>query len=183
MTHQGQDRFLLYILIGIAALMALAVGLLATRQAVPAYGPEDTPVGVAQNYATALILNDFDRAFRYVAGPPGVQVEDAANVPAGLPDQAHFRLFFMTEARGQFANTGLQVGDVLYQTADTAVVNVTMVRTSESLFRSASRDAQQMQLQLQNGSWKITLAPYPFWNYAWASPKFPSKIIPSPVNP
>jgi hypothetical protein len=176
MNARRPDRFLLFILIGIAVLVLLALGLYFTRQSAPTYVPEDTPAGVAQNFATALSLKDYERAFGYVAGPPGVQVSEPSKGQAGLPDLAHFREFYLTEVRDQFTNTGLQVEDGQVQSADSAFVNVTILRTSGSLFNSVSRQSEQVRLVRQNGAWKITQAPYPFWNYAWAVvPAAPAK--------
>jgi len=178
-----QDRFLLAILAGITLLVLAAVGMYLTRQSGPVYGPEDTPDGVVQNFTTALILKDFDRAFGYVAGPPGLQTSDSFDKQPGLPDLAHFRNFFLIESGNQLDNTGLQIGDFKFQNADTALVSVTVLRTSGSLFNSVSRETQTVQLARKNGAWKITRGAYPFWNYAWAAPLVPGKTVPIPAVP
>ena len=157
-----QDRFLLLILGGIVVVVALALGLFFARQAGPVYGPEDTPQGVLQNYIVALSRGELDRAFRYVAGPPGTQ-------SSNVPNLADFRQFFLTEVSGQLPNTGLQIGQVVFQEADTITLSVTVLHTSGSLFDSVGREMQQVQLVRQAGAWKITQAPYPFWSYAWQS--------------
>lgn len=177
------DRFLLSILGGIGLLVLLALGVFFTRQTTPTYVSEDTPVGVVQNFSTALVLKEYERAFGYVAGPPGVQLTDKSTAQPGLPDLAHFRQFYLTEARDQLTNTGLQIGETTYQTADLAYVSATVLRTSGGLFDSVYRQSEQVLLVRQNGAWKISQAPYPFWNYAWAGPVGSSKISPAPVSP
>jgi|GEM_PF-148743 len=178
-----QDRFLLGILAGIVVLVLAALVMYLTRQTGPVYGPEDTPAGVVQNFTTALVLKDYERAFGYVAGPPGVQTSASSDKQPGLPDLAHFSSFFLIESGNQLDNTGLQVGEVQFQNTDTALVSVTVLRTSGSLFNSVSRETQQVELARQNGAWKITRGAYPFWNYAWAAPLVPGKTIPVPAVP
>lgn len=174
-----QDRFLLAILAGIAALVALALILFFARQAAPAYGPGDTPQGVIQNYMTAISLKDYPRAFGYVAGPPAAN----PNQSPGLPDADLFRQFFLTEANNQLPNTGLQIGETSFPGDNLASVSVTILHTSGSLFNSVGREAQQFQLARQNGAWKITQGPYPFWNYSWSANLPVAKPVPAPLSP
>ena len=173
-----QDRFLLSILAGIAVLVALALILFFARQAGPAYGLEDTPQGVIQNYMTALSLKDYTRAFGYVAGPPTFD----PNQSPGLPDAVQFRQFFLVEANNQLSNTGLQIGETSFTGDNLATLAVTLLHTSGSLFNSVGREAQQFQLARRNGAWKITQAPYPFWNYSWSVQPV-AKPIPAPPSP
>jgi hypothetical protein len=174
-----QDRFLLSILAGIVLLVLLSLVLFFVRQGAPAYGPEDTPQGVLQNYVVALTKEDYQRAFGYVAGPPGTA---DPNQSPGLPDFAQFQQFFLVEARGQIANTGLQIGDVHFITADSAAISITVLHTNGSLFNSVSRESQQAQLVRQNGAWKLAQGPYPFWSYAWSAPPL-IHAKPVPPNP
>ena len=173
-----QDRFLLFILAGIAALVALALILFFARQAAPAYGPEDTPQGVIQNYLTALSLKDYNHAFSYVAGPPAAN----PNLSPGLPDSPLFRQFFLAEANNQLANTGLQIGETSFPGENLASVSVNILHTRGSLFNSVGREVQQFLLARQNGAWKITQGPYPFWNYSWSAPSL-DKSIPARPSP
>jgi hypothetical protein len=175
-----QDRFLLSILAGILVLVVLALLLFFIRRGPPTYGPEDSPLGVVSNYAVALSLKDYERAFSYVAGPPGIQVDTVTTSGTpGLPDRDHFRQFFLVEVSSQLPNTGLEVGGVQSQIEENAVVTVTILHTSGGLFDSVGRETQMVQLTRQNGAWKIYNAPYPFWNYAWASPVLRGKPVPA----
>jgi hypothetical protein len=183
-----RDRFLLSILAGIILLVLLALALFLARRGPPAYTTDESPLGVVQNYALAISIKDYDRAFGYIAGPPGVQIEKVtANSPAGLPDLDHFRQFFMIEAGNQLANTGMEIGAVQSQIDNTALVAVTLLHTSGGVFDSVGRETQMVQLVRQNGAWKIAGAPYPFWNYSWPSSsqlreKF-APAVPAPVGP
>jgi hypothetical protein len=175
-----RDRFLLSILAGIILLVVLALALYFSRQGALAYGPEDTPQGVIHNYLVAITLKDYQRAFQDVAGPPATT--DPNQTP-GLPNAALFRQFFVTEIPNQLANTGLQIGDASIS-GDLAIVQVTVVHTSGSLFNSVGREAQQFQLFLQNGAWKIIQGPYPYWNYSWTTNLPVAKPVPArPSNP
>lgn len=174
------DRFLLWILVGILLLVLVSVGLFFARQGSPSYTAADTPQGVLQNYIVALNQGDYARAFSYVAGPPGaVNADDPDKMP-GLPNFEQFQQFFLVENGGQTANTGLQIGTLSNVTADYAIISVTVLRTNGGLFNSVSRESQQVQLVRQNGAWKISQGPYPFWNYGWASPMTRAKPIPAP---
>ena len=63
-----QDRFLLGILIGIGALVVLALALFFTRKDnTLTYGPEDTPEGVVHNYVVAVFQRDYEKAYGYLA--------------------------------------------------------------------------------------------------------------------
>jgi hypothetical protein len=174
-----RDRFLLFILAGIVLLVALALVLFFSRQGALAYGPEDTPQGIVQNYMVAITLKDYDHAFRYVAGPPSTT--DPNQTP-GLPDATHFRQFFVNEAGSQMVNTGLQIGAATVS-GDTATVQVTILHTSGSLFNSVGRESQQFQLTLQGGAWKIIQGPYPFWNYSWSANLPVAKPVPARPSP
>jgi len=171
-----QDRFLLSILGGIVILVLLSLILFFVRQGAPAYGPEDTPQGVLQNYVVALTREDYQRAFGYVGGPPGTT---DPNQSPGLPNFAQFQQFFQVETRGQISNTGLEIGAVSFTANDTAAISVTVLQTNGSLFNSVSRQSQQAQLVRENGAWKLTQGPYPFWSYSWSGPA----AIAKPVSP
>lgn len=67
---KGADKFLILIVVGLLALVALAVGLAVTRSGVVTYQPDDTPDGVTFNYLLALQQADYERAYGYVS--PGI---------------------------------------------------------------------------------------------------------------
>jgi hypothetical protein len=168
-----QDRFLLGILAGIVILVVLSLVIFFARQGSVGYGPEDTPQGVIQNYIIAIGKGDYERAFRYVAGPPSPAGPGLQQV---LPDFNNFKQFFFSGITSQLANTGVQVGESRIN-GDIAVVDVTILQTSGDPFRSIMRQTQQAQLIIKNGTWKINQGPYPFWSYDWSGPQ--GKTIPA----
>ena len=168
-----QDRFLLGILIGIVVLVVLSLVIFFARQGSAGYGLENTPQGVFQNYIIAIGKGDYERAFRYIAGPPS---SAGQGTPVALPDFNQFKQYFLSESASQLVNTGVQVGEGRIN-GDFAVVDVTILQTSGDPFRSIMRQSQLAQLILKNGTWKINQSPYPFWSYDWSAPQ--GKTIPA----
>ena len=62
-----QDKFLTGILIGVGALVVLALVLFFTRQDKEEYLSDDTPEGVAHNYVLAVLNKDYEKAYGYLA--------------------------------------------------------------------------------------------------------------------
>ncbi len=59
-----QDKFLTGILIGVGALILLALGLFFTRQDKREYIADNVPEGVAHNYVLAILNKDYEKATR-----------------------------------------------------------------------------------------------------------------------
>ncbi|HTX92861.1 MAG TPA: hypothetical protein VMC09_16745 [Anaerolineales bacterium] len=146
-----QDRFLIGILIFIGLLVAAAVTLFFIRNQTPAYGPEDSPQGVLYNYAVALQLHDYERAYGYLA--------DQANKPT----LDRFQQAFMTRQLDT-STAALQVGDVQTIDNDQAWVNVTIQYAGNGVFNNGYSNTDRATLVKQNGAWKITYLPYPYWS-------------------
>jgi hypothetical protein len=152
-----QDRFLMGILIFIAALVALALVLFFLRNEKPAYGPEDKPEGVIYNYAVALQLHDYTRAYGYLA--------DKKNKPT----YEAFRQAFLSRML-DISNAALQVGDVQVSENGEAWVNVTIQFSGNGLFNNDWSSLDKGSLVRQNGAWKINSLPNPYWNWDWYQP-------------
>jgi hypothetical protein len=152
-----QDRFLIGILVFIGLLVIAAVGLFFVRNQTPAYGPDDTPKGVLYNYAVALQLHDFERAYGYLA--------DKSNKPT----LEAFRQAYMTRQLDT-STTALQIGEVQTIQNDQAWVNVTVEYAGNGVFNSGWSNPDRATLVKQNGSWKITYLPNPYWGYDWYQP-------------
>jgi len=155
-----QDRFLLGILAGIAALVIVAVALFFARRGTLEYGPEDSPAGVTRNFVVAIKKGDIDRAYGYLA-----EFE-------GKPDVFAFRQTFQQMQASDVAATGVEVGDANID-AERAFVPVSMLRGGGGLFNEVYRDQQSAELALEGGAWKIKAMPYPFWNFSWTPPVKP----------
>jgi len=152
-----QDRFLMGILIFIGLLVVAALVLFFVHNQPPAYGSEDTPKGVLYNYAVALQLHDYQRAYSYLAGKADKPTYDA------------FHQAFISKQLDTSA-TALQIGDVQTQQNGEAWVNVTVEYAGSGVFNSSWSSAGQAVLEQQNGVWKITSLPNPYWGWDWYQP-------------
>jgi len=152
-----QDRFLLGILIFIVVLVVAAVGLFFLRQGDQSYGPDDTPQGVVRNYALAVQKMDIQKAYSYLADQPG------------RPTFENFRNAFLTNQLNT-TNTSLQVGAVNNVSDSEAMVEVVIVFSSGDPFSNPWSNNQNASLVKQNGEWKLTFMPNPYWGWDWFQP-------------
>ena len=152
-----QDRFLIGILIFIGLLVIAALALFFVRNQAPAYGSEDTPTGVLYNYAVALQLHDYQRAYTYLAEKENKPTYDA------------FRQAFLTRQLDTSA-TALQIGDVQTMENNEAWVTVTVQNAGSGIFNSGWSNSSQAVLEQKNGVWKITSLPNPYWGWDWYTP-------------
>jgi hypothetical protein len=152
-----QDRFLMGILIFIGLLVVVALVLFFVRNEKPAYGPEDTPQGVLYNYAVALQLHDYKRAFGYLA------------VKDNQPTYDTFHQAFLTRQLDT-STTALQIGDVQMLEDGEAWVNVTIQYAGNDLFNNGWSSTDKGTLVKQDGAWKITYLANPYWGWDWYQP-------------
>jgi hypothetical protein len=157
-----QDRFLIGILVFIGLLVIAALGLFFVRQEIPVtYRAEDTPSGVVFNFALAVQRQDVERAYGYLADldhKPIQQVFQQA-ILNGTIDPA----------------ASLQVADAVMTGEDTALVMVTIHTMSNGPFDSGWDSTENATLVRQDGAWKITYMPYPYWSFDWFQPTEPVK--------
>jgi hypothetical protein len=159
-----KDRFLIGILIFIAVLVVAAVALFFVRGKTQAYGPEDTPDGVLKNYALAIQNMDYERAYTYLAEQDG------------KPTYATFQQSFLTRQLDT-TNTSLQVGLVHESGTNSAWAEVSVLYAGTGLFDTGWSSNDRAILARQDGAWKITYLPYPYWGWEWYTP------TPMPVKP
>jgi hypothetical protein len=152
-----QDRFLLGILIFIGVLVLLALGLFFLRNETPEYGPEDTPQGVVANYIIALDRREYERAYTYLAEGDY------------KPSYAAFLNAFRSQQLGD-PGTSLQIGEVEMPSGNEAWVSINMIYPGNGLFDSGWTNTDRASLVLQEGAWKITYLPYPWWGWDWYTP-------------
>jgi hypothetical protein len=149
-----QDRFLMGILIGIVALVLIALTIFFARQSKQSYVPEGTPEAVVHNYVLAVLNKDYEKAYGYLA--------DLENKPS----YQEFRQSFATGALNP-SNAGVKIGraDI---TGEDAAVEMSMVYTPGDPFSTGDNNVGSAQLVLQDGAWKISYMPvYILWNFAW----------------
>lgn len=157
-----QDRFLLGILIAIAALVVIALAMFFTRQDQQDYMGENSPEGVIHDYALAVINGDYERAYAYLA--------DARYKPS----YEEFRKAFLYQVVDP-SNTGLEIGEIEVM-GDNAYITVYLLYQPSDPFSSERRSHEVAHLERQNGSWKLLKMPYSFWAYDWYQP------TPKPVD-
>lgn len=155
-----QDRFLIGILLFIAALAAVSLALFFARGEGGEYGPEDTPQGVLRNYALAIQKMDYQRAYGYLA--------EGENKPT----YTAFRSAFLTRQLDP-VNSALQVGKVLAEENGEAIVEVFVLYPSGGLFDTGWSSSDRALLVRQAGAWKIIQLPYPYWGWDWYTPTAP----------
>ena len=152
-----QDRFLMGILAFIVALVLAALVLFLVRNEKPAYETENTPEGVLYNYALALQLHDYTRAYGYLADKDKKPTFDS------------FQHAFLTRQLDT-SNFALQIGNVQMLANGDAWVNVTIQNGGNGLFNNGYSNTDKGTLIRQNGAWKITYLPNPFWGWDWYQP-------------
>ncbi len=149
-----QDRFLVGILVGIGILVVISLALFFMRQEQADYLPDGTPESAVHNYVLALQKRDFQRAYAYL--PEG----------ENKPGLARFQQSFSTQELN-LSGSSVEVGEANIDADGIATVNITVIRTSGGLFTSINREPQLALLKQENGSWKITSIPYPYWGWDW----------------
>ncbi len=150
-----QDKFLLGIVIGIGALVVLALVLFFTRKAnQPVYQAESQPEGVAFNYVLAIRKQDYSKAYGYLSDKEGKpnynQFSQAIMLNNNQTSQA------IVDIRETFVN------------GDSATVEIVVLNTTQDgIFSSGWENKENAILERVDGKWKVTMMPYLFWGYDW----------------
>jgi len=148
-----QDKFLTGILIGIGLLAALALILFFTRQDTRDYIAEDTPEGVAHNYALAILNKDYQKAYTYLADLKY------------KPTYEGFRQSFLNGVISP-DGVGLDIGKAVIH-GDEAEVDLTIYYSYNDPFSSRTGTSDRALLVKQDGVWKVSTMPYYFWDWNW----------------
>jgi hypothetical protein len=144
-----QDRFLIGILAGIALLVVVALVVFFTRQPDKNYLSDDTPEAVVHNYVLAVLNEDYQKAYGYLADKPDKPTLDA----------------FMSDIY-QPANVGVNLGET-HINGDIATVDLAVVYNPSDPFSGRYSNAERATLVKQTDGWKLTSMPYNFWGYNW----------------
>lgn len=150
-----RDRFLISILAGIAIIAILSIVLFVTRSSETRYTGENSPEGIIQDYVLALQKKEFEKAYEFLA-------DDKENEK---PEFDEFREFFITSFES-YSRAGLSVGTSSI-TGDRAFVTVIIQRSYGGPFNEISRMHETVDLEKEDGIWKIRNFPHPFWGYDW----------------
>ena len=157
-----QDRFLLGILLFIIVLVIAAVALFFIRQDTQAYRLDDSPENVIYNYALALQNQDFELAYSYLAEQEN------------RPDYTYFRQAFLSRQLDLSSNA-IRVGEVTSLDESEALVSVTVLYASSGPFAEGWSSTETATLLQQDGQWKISYMPYPYWGWDWYQQAIPVK--------
>ena len=149
-----QDRFLTGILVGIAVLVVIALVVFFLRQNSQSYVSEESPEGVVHNYVLAVLNDDYERAYDYLA--------DLDNKPTF----EQFRDAFITGVVNP-NNAAVDIGNSEISD-ETASVEVALIYNPSDLFSTGYREVQRAILVRQGSAWKLSSMPgYYFWDYNW----------------
>jgi hypothetical protein len=149
-----QDKFLIGILIGIGALILLALALFfARRDGQNDYVTDSTPEGVAHNYVLAVLNKDYQKAYGYLA-----DIEHK-------PTYEEFRQSFFNGMVNP-GDAGVEVGTAEIN-GDEAIVNLSVYYSVNDPFSSRYASQDRALLVKQNGTWKLSSMPNNFWDYGW----------------
>ena len=149
-----QDRFLLGILVFIALLVVAALVLFFVRPSTPAYLPEDTPKGVVNNFIQAIQEDDLERAYSYMAEIEFKPTESAFS-------QALLTNLLYSE---EYA---IQIEQVQVIDDDEVWVMVSVHYLAAGPFETGWSNQDHAALIKQEGKWKLTYMPYPYWSFDW----------------
>jgi hypothetical protein len=153
-----RDRFLLIVLLVIAALAALAVGLFFLRQGQQDYVSDDTPQGVVRNYVLALEKKDFQRAYGYL------------RAGQGKPDFERFRQDLLARQL-DISSAAVRIGET-QPSGDDVLVALVVIRSGGGPFGDVYRESSSAVLARDEaGAWKIASMPYPYWGWDWYNPQ------------
>lgn len=154
-----QDKFLTGILIGIGALIVLALVLFFVRRdGQSKYVADSTPEGVAHNYVLAVLNKDYQKAYGYLA--------DLENKPT----YEQFRQSFFNGSVNP-TDAGVEVGAAEIN-GDEAIVTLSVYYSVNDPFSSRYANEDRALLVQQNGVWKLSAMPFNFWGYDWYQEPF-----------
>ena len=154
-----QDKFLTGILIGIGALIVLALVLFFVRRdGQSKYVADSTPEGVAHNYVLAVLNKDYQKAYGYLA--------DLENKPT----YEQFRQSFFNGSVNP-TDAGVEVGAAEIN-GDEAIVTLSVYYSVNDPFSSRYANEDRALLVQQTGVWKLSAMPFNFWGYDWYQEPF-----------
>jgi hypothetical protein len=154
-----QDRFLIGILVGVGALVVLALVLFFIRRDNRDYQADNNPEGVVHNYILAILNKDYEKAYSYLAEQQH------------KPTYEDFRQSFFNGMVNP-NSAGAEVGTAEIN-GDEAIVHLTLYYSSSDPFSSRYSNEDRVLLVKQNGEWKLSsMQSGNYWDYNWYQEPF-----------
>lgn len=151
-----QDRFLFGILAAIGLLVVGSLALFFVRKDTQTYQPDDTPEHVVHNYVLALQQDDYERAYSFLADKENKVTYE------------QFRQSFFNNQL-DVRRTGVRIGP-LKASGDEVFIEITVIHSTNDPFSKEWRSTETAILVAQEGSWRISQMPYPYWGWDWYQP-------------
>jgi len=161
-----QDRFLFGILVGIGLLVLISLALFFNREKNRTFLEENSPEAIVLNYVLALENQDFRRAYGYLADQKG------------KPSYDTFRQAFTYNMR-ENGGAGLRILETSLEN-DSAYLAVSIYYAARGPFNEVAGQNGEARLVLQNGFWKITMLPYPYFQWDWYQTEVKAEPLPAP---
>jgi hypothetical protein len=149
-----RDRFLIFVLVGLAVLAMAAILSVVIRTQHEGYVDDNTPAGVVHNFVLALQWDDFEQAYLYLADGEY------------KPSLSEIRSYVYSN--GLYQNTSIRIGETHVDgneaTVELAVLNL---RSGAFLIDELNERDDIAVLIRQDSVWRLTQMPYEFWVYGW----------------
>jgi hypothetical protein len=159
------DHALILLLLLVAFLAVITPVLHIIDRSAPVYQAESNPEDVLHNYLLAIHNQSFELAYSYLASDEN------------KPELGKFKEIFQNHPIDA-SGVGIEVGSSRIY-GDEAVVEITLVYLKGAFPGDFRREQQTALLELENGQWKISAGPYPYWSWEWFNP--PVKPIAEPI--
>lgn len=138
----------------IAILLLSALVLMYINQNKADYLPETTPQNVVHNYVLSLNQEDYERAYTYLSS-------EHAEITLSEFEQA------LSERKNEIKNSNITISRIL--DGDDAIVLQLNIRKNyeRNLLTNPDLYNEFGQLVNENGEWKISSMPEPYWPEEW----------------
>ena len=147
------DRFFIFLIIGIAIIVILSFVFVLSNQKQATYIADGTPEGVVNNYLLAWVKNDAATIEKYLA--------DLENKPT-QNDISNA----VQNNKYSLDNIGVSIKETTIND-DYANVSILVFNSNTPYDTYRNETADFITLIKQNGKWKISEASYPFWDWDW----------------
>lgn len=159
-----KPKRILNIIIGLCgAMIVLAIFVFFIRDRLPQYMTGEDPESVVSNYLTAILREEYDRAYGYLA-----EWEEKPSFPAFKEKVQGLNGFQFCVTLAKYYNENQNEARIYidtYNCEDTAwQINMAQPRAYPDKREVIPNEAQ---LVRQQGVWKIQQMPLPWWDQGW----------------